>query len=605
MPQGATKLPTTSSCVAQLVHDFSTLPLERQKAICESLQEQEGAPAEALSRHLELHPKQVPLYQALIIDVMPYAGIARYLSAVDLDAFFKRNFHALLECLGGARTYNCLAAIAHLQDGDAEGRRNFHAEDGPAESPVAIPDDSTLKKYEGDFGAQMVSLGSIILHDSHSLIEAAQLRAREAEDTLKKERIKWGRTQERMAVEAQRAKARLAAEVEEAVGKTAKAEAGLIQQKLDEALKAHENTKQSLKSALARIEDIEEQGGATPERADEIRNELKREADQRIEDELSIALRPWLGKFLEMEREQANLQAARTLSSKALAMAKQEACNVDIIISWESDRERALKVLEQEMSELDSLMMRVIKPTPQLVKMHSDLLHSMLACRKQLNPTKPLGEVARALISGLKKVKDEELGEAAYAVAKLAEKGVFLGLEAETLIKIVEGERQMRYDLSHFKKSVLCRMIQRLHARQPVDILIDGYNYMFTAQQHFGDKFKLNRNADGEAVFGEAGRARLNAILLPLAEKFPHLEIHIFYDGRVEEKRNPHPRIAMWEPTYQRSGKGQADAEIAHVGLKRVRKGAMAVVVSNDKVVQRFADHFLSVRLFSDFIANH
>jgi hypothetical protein len=29
----------------------------------------------------------------------------------------------------------------------------------------------------------------------------------------------------------------------------------------------------------------------------------------------------------------------------------------------------------------------------------------------------------------------------------------------------------------------------------------------------------------------------------------------------------------------------------------------MAVVVSNDKVVQRYADHFLSVRLFSDFIA--
>ena len=227
----------------------------------------------------------------------------------------------------------------------------------------------------------------------------------------------------------------------------------------------------------------------------------------------------------------------------------------------------------------------------------------MLTCRKQLNPTKPLGEVAKALIAGLKKVKDEELGDAAYAVRKLAEKGVFLGLEAETLLKIVDGEKQARYDLVHFKKSVQGRMIQRLHAGEHVDILIDGYNYMFTAIQHFGYKLKLNRNADGDAVFGEAGRAKLNTLLLPVAAKFPNLEVHVFYDGLVKENRRPHARISLWEPTYQRSGKGQADAEIAHVGLKRIRKGSMAVVVTNDKVVQLFADHFLSARVFSDFIA--
>ena len=37
---------------------------------------------------------------------------------------------------------------------------------------------------------------------------------------------------------------------------------------------------------------------------------------------------------------------------------------------------------------------------------------------------------------------------------------------------------------------------------------------------------------------------------------------------------------------YIGKSKGQADAEIAHVGLKRIRKSAMAVVVTNDKVVQ-------------------
>jgi len=246
-----------------------------------------------------------------------------------------------------------------------------------------------------------------------------------------------------------------------------------------------------------------------------------------------------------------------------------------------------------------------VKPSPELCRMHSQLLEAMLTCRKQLNPAKPQGEVAKVLIAGLKKVKDEDLEEAAYAVRQLAEKGVFIGQEAETLLKIVEGEKQARYDLTHFKKSVQGRMIQRLHAGEHVDILIDGYNYMFTALQHFGDKLKLNKNADGDAVFGEAGRAKLNKLLHQVVEKFPSLDIHVFYDGMVRESRTPHPRIMLWEPTYQRAGKGQADAEITHVGLKRIRKGAMAVVVTNDKVIQRYADHYLSVRVFSDFLANH
>jgi hypothetical protein len=406
-----------------------------------------------------------------------------------------------------------------------------------------------------------------------------------------------------MASEAQRAKVKAAEQAIGSVDKSARAEVEAVQQKLDAEIKAHEGVKAKLTIAQARLKEVEDQGGATPERVEEIRKEIQRAADQRIEDELSIAVRPWLVKMLEMEKAQEAMKTTKGLTSLALARAKQEAATLDIIVNWEQDRERGLKALEIEMTELDNLMIRIIKPTPELARMHSELLEAMLTCRKQLNPSKPQGEVAKALIAGLKKVKDEELGDAAYAVRKLAEKGVFLGLEAETLLKIVDGEKQARYDLVHFKKSVQGRMIQRLHAGENVDILNDGYNYMFTAIQHFGDKLKLNRNADGDAVFGEAGRAKLNTLLLPLAAKFPNLELHVFYDGLVKENCRPHARISLWEPTYQRSGKGQADAEIAHVGLKRIRKGSMAVVVTNDKVVQLFADHFLSARVFSDFIA--
>jgi hypothetical protein len=429
------------------------------------------------------------------------------------------------------------------------------------------------------------------------------MRATKAEQELKDAQLKWAKTQERMTSEAQRSKAKAAEQAQGSADKSARAEIEAIQRKLDAEIKAHAATLSELAAARVRLSDIEEQGGATPERVEEIRKEIQREADQRIEDELSIAIRPWMVRMMQLEKAHLGLKGCQELSTKVLALTKQEVAASDILVNWELDRERGLKALELEMAELDNLMLRIVKPSPELSRMHGELLQAMLSCRKQLNPTKPLGEVAKALIAGLKKVNDEELGDAAYAVRKLAEKGVFLGLEAETLIKIVEGEKQARYDLIHFKKSVQGRMMQRLHAGEPVDILIDGYNYMFTAHQHFGDKLKLNKNADGEAVFGEAGRAKLNSILAPLAEKFTHLHLHIFYDGLVKENRHPHPRISLWEPTYQRSGKGQADAEIAHVGLKRVRKDAMAVVVSNDKVVQRFANHFLSVRVFSDFIA--
>jgi hypothetical protein len=531
--------------------------------------------------------------------------VLRHLECVDGLGFFKRHADAIMDCIGDARAYYAFAGLMHLQGGERPGKELFQPEAGPEEDPKPMPAEDKLADLDAKMAADLIPVGSLLIREEAKSLLVAQMRATKAEQELKDAQLKWAKAQERLVSESQRAKAKAAEQALGSADKSARAEIEAIQLKLNDANEAHDNVKAKLSVAEARLKEIEDQGGSTPERVEEIRKEIQREANQRIEDQLSIAVRPWLVRMLEIEKDQHHFKASQSLSSQALAHAKAEVTASDILVNWEQDRERALKALEIEMTELDNLMIRIVKPSPGLSKMHGDLLQAMLTCRKQLNPTKPLGEVAKALIAGLKKVRDEELGDAAYAVRQLAEKGVFLGLEAETLLKIVEGEKQARYDLTHFKKSVQGRMTQRLHNDEPVDILIDGYNYMFTAIQHFGDKLKLNKNADGDAVFGEAGRAKLNSLLLPVAEKFPHLEFHVFYDGLVKENRRPHARISLWEPTYQRSGKGQADAEIAHVGLKRVRKGSMAVVVTNDKVVQRYADHFLSVRLFSDYIANH
>ncbi len=597
-------LPTVASCVAQFLADVATLSDARQSELAASIMGDGPAlPLEALRTYLRDKPGRIPHYAALVIREMPYYQILKHLECVDGVEYFKKHADAIMGCLGEARGCFAFAALMHLHGGERHGKEMFEPTSGPEVEPKPMPETESLVALEKKLSDEVIHVGSLLIRDEHKSLLLAQMRATKAEQELKDAQHKWTKTQERMANEALRSKTRAAEQAQGSADKSARAEIEGVQQKLDAETKAHETTKARLDAAKARLKEIEDQGGATPERVEEIRRQIQREADQRIEDELSIAVRPWMVRMMEMEKAQQELKATQSLSTQVLAKAKQEVAASDIIVNWEQDRERGLKALELEMTELDNLMIRIVKPTPELSRMHSELLQAMLMCRKQLNPTKPQGEVAKALIAGLKKVKDEELGDAAYAVRKLAEKGVFLGLEAETLIKIVEGEKQARYDLTHFKKSVQGRMIQRLHGNEPVDILIDGYNYMFTAHQHFGDRLKLNKNADGEAVFGEAGRAKLNLILIPLADKFPHLEMHVFYDGLVKEDRHPHPRISLWEPTYQRSGKGQADAEIAHVGLKRVRKGSMAVVVSNDKVVQRYADHFLSVRVFSDFIA--
>jgi hypothetical protein len=604
MTANVPELPSASTCLAQISVDLGSLSEEFLQDMVKGMELDETLPpVEAVKKHLGEHPARLPQFMALVIREIHYGQALELFEVVDGDEFFKQHLAEILDCLGASRAYCCFAGLQYLKGGEAAAKVFYTPHQGEGTGIDPLPAEEKVDTLVKTLSEKLIPIKSTLIRDGITATQAAQLRAARAEKELKDARLKWAKAQERMASEAQRAKVKAAEQAIGSVDKSARAEVEAVQQKLDAEIKAHEGVKAKLTIAQARLKEIEDQGGATPERGEEIRKEIQRAADQRIEDELSIAVRPWLVKMLEMEKAQEAMKTTKGLTSLALARAKQEAATLDIIVNWEQDRERGLKALEIEMTELDNLMIRIIKPTPELARMHSELLEAMLTCRKQLNPSKPQGEVAKALIAGLKKVKDEELGDAAYAVRKLAEKGVFLGLEAETLLKIVDGEKQARYDLVHFKKSVQGRMIQRLHGGENVDILIDGYNYMFTAIQHFGDKLKLNRNADGDAVFGEAGRAKLNTLLLPLAAKFPNLELHVFYDGLVKENRRPHARISLWEPTYQRSGKGQADAEIAHVGLKRIRKGSMAVVVTNDKVVQLYADHFLSARVFSDFIA--
>jgi len=590
--------------IEQFITDLKFLPEDRLSIIANGLPNEGNLSAiECIHAHVKESPNRIPQLFSLVICDMPYYSVMRHFRWVNLQHMFNRYGKNTYEVLGEIRTTIALMSLMYLELGEHGSKKNIENLIPIKDSTInEIPSSEKVAALDLEISDELVSLDALDRSDISSSLLEAQRRAAKAEKDLRDARINWAKTQTRLQAEASRGKKSVADQVMDAKQKslgevTSKYESDLTHK--NEELK---DVRVQLDVALTRLREIEEQGGATPERVMEISEEFRLEADRRVEDELSIAVRPWFARLEEMEIVQKKLEDLKGMSSEALRVAKEEARRNDILLNWELDRERSLKILEAEVADLDNLMCRVLKPSEKLKKMHSDTLKAMLDCRKQLSPSKPHGDVAKAIIAGIKKVKDTELSEVEYAVKKLADKGVFLNSEAEALIRIVENEKQFRYDQIHHKQSVQAQMMRKLHNQEPVDLLIDGYNFMFTADSLFGEKLKLSRNASGDAVFGEEGRKKLNQILVPVVAKFPKIDVHIFYDGLVKENRNPHPRISLWQPTYQRTGKGQADAEIAFVGLKRIRKSAMAVVVTNDNEIRKYADHFLSIRLFSDFL---
>ena len=359
------ELPSVASCVAQFVADVATLPDSRQRELASALLEEgEVMPIDALRKHLKDKPVRVPHYAALIIRELPYYRVLRHLECVDGIGYFKRHADAIMDCIGDARAYYAFAGLMHLQGGERQGKDLFQPSAGPEAAPMAMPTEDKLAELDTKMAADLIPVGSLLIREEAKSLLIAQMRATKAEQELKDAQLKWAKAQERLVSESQRAKAKAAEQALGSADKSARAEIEAIQLKLNAANEAHDNVKAKLSVAEARLKEIEDEGGSTPERVEEIRKEIQREADQRIEDQLSIAVRPWLVRMLEIEKDQHHFKTSQSLSSQALAHAKAEATASDILVNWEQDRERALKALEVEMTELDNLMIRGWQDSP-------------------------------------------------------------------------------------------------------------------------------------------------------------------------------------------------------------------------------------------------
>jgi hypothetical protein len=270
-------------------------------------------PVEAVKKHLGEHPARLPQFMALVIREIHYGQALELFEVVDGDEFFKQHLAEILDCLGASRAYCCFAGLQYLKGGEAAAKVFYTPHQGEGTGIDPLPAEEKVDTLVKTLSEKLIPIKSTLIRDGITATQAAQLRAARAEKELKDARLKWAKAQERMASEAQRAKVKAAEQAIGSVDKSARAEVEAVQQKLDAEIKAHEGVKAKLTIAQARLKEIEDQGGATPERVEEIRKEIQRAADQRIEDELSIAVR--LG-VMGDGRTYGNVLAMRAVTSE-------------------------------------------------------------------------------------------------------------------------------------------------------------------------------------------------------------------------------------------------------------------------------------------------
>ena len=134
-------------------------------------------------------------------------------------------------------------------------------------APVQDKVDALSKKMRDE----LVTVHSVMIRDAFMTMKDAVERASVAEKELKDAKLKWAKVQERMVKEANRAKEKAAEAATGTAGKNAQPIIDALKNDLEAERKVGEQTTAELQAALQRIKDIEDQGGATPERVEAIR----------------------------------------------------------------------------------------------------------------------------------------------------------------------------------------------------------------------------------------------------------------------------------------------------------------------------------------------
>lgn len=594
----------TLGIAEQFLADFLLLPAEKQLHLVQGLAGDETLPTEKLRAYIRTRPRAIArLYGQMLAD-LPFGKLLRPLSVLYLShdrgiLYIKK----AAEVLGNARAFLLVDAVhyVHTAKEDLDGKvlaMRF------AESDIQrqAPEQAACDALSAEWMAELVMVSEVLENRLPKGFAAMEARVRSTEQAMETAKAKSAENQAREAKAHARGKEKAAAEAKAAAMAEAARQLAAVQAELSLARQAQADAEGKLQVALGRIAEIEEGGGATPERLKEIEAAMAAQAEERVRSEVSAQVRPWLARLEAMVAEQADLREADELSLVAVEEAMREATGNDLLLSWQENRLKALPVIEARLERMDALMATMLAPSEKLKRLHDKLRSAVLSCRKAARPSEPLGGLVAAMLAGVKSAKDVDMVPIVAAFESLKNAGVLDKDEAESLMRSVNQERQLRLDRSTEKQSTRALVAREIYAKHPVDIYVDAYNFMHTVNQHFGKYGKESTVHKGKRTFGPDARNHLAEMVKGLHEHNVGCRVFLFLDGKNVENLKPFPGVRFILPTQQTHGSGQADEEILHYIKKNHRPDALVCVVTNDKAVQAIADKHLSPGEFASLL---
>jgi hypothetical protein len=593
-----------SGLVEQFLADFAHLPADAKERLLESADDQAALPGERLRAWVTAKPRSIGRIYATMLHHLPFGPLLRPLGILFLGGRQPITYvHAAAEVLGMPRALLLLEAVesvnALLEGRDSKFRR---LKFGEADIRRELPEPAACEALLAKWMTELVTVAEVVERRLPASFADMEARVRAAEQELETVKKKSAENQAREAKAHARGKEKAIAEAKAQGEASAQQQVADLQAVLGEAKAAAQRVQLELQGAQQRLMEIEQGGGATPERVRELEADINARADDRLRQELSAQLRPWLHQLEAMAAAQAALGEAEQLSLAALDLAMQEAETNDLLLKWKSNRQKALPVIEARLEKLDALMAGLLAPSEKLKALHAQLRTAVLTCRKEAYPTEPLGGLVGAMLAGVKAAKDADMPSIVTALDSLKTAGVLDKDEAESLLRSVNQERQLRMDRSSEKLSTRAFVVRELYARHPMDIYVDAYNFMHTVQQHFGRFAKDSPMHKGKRSFGPEARRHLADMVKVLHRHNVGCRVFLFLDGHNAEGLNPFPGVKFVLPSQQKHGSGQADEEILHYIKANRRPDAMVFVVTNDKAIQTIADKHLSPGEFATML---
>jgi hypothetical protein len=583
--------PSLEWYVDQFIVDLKSLSEEKISLVVNGLPDFDKLPPlESIANYIKESPNRIPQLLAIVITDMSYYPVIRHFRWVDKLIIYDKYNKKVKNVLGEVRTNLAIYALNVLDDGEGGSKNNLNKLNLKELFVREMPGLDKIAELDAEMSTDLVSLGSVDTTEMASKLQEAQDRAVKAEKKLKAAEVSWVKTQESLVSAAKRGKEKVAQTTNE-----------VSQTKLNEEIESHNITKSKLDDAIKRLEEIDQLGGATPEKVQTIREEIQRLADERVKHEVSAEYAPWLDHLKKISADNDAYNEAAKLSRQALELVKKEALERDTLLKWQNNREKAISILEAELDEIGKLIILAVNPSEALVDMHKKALDLLTKCRTSIDVAAEHGPIMEALIVGIKKTPDESIEQVANAITYLGLNDVIAEAESEILLRVLNNEKSLRKNKNVRKSTPKMRLSKAMFEKAPVDILVDGYNFMHGSAELFNKYLKFTKKRD-KTYFTEEGKNYLAKLLSVFRAQNHLVNVHLFFDGTDVEEGSPYPGVEIHKPHIVKEGSDQADAEIIEYLFKKSRKDAVVLSITNDKAIQRVAAMPMAIDIFREYL---